>query len=104
MTPAQATQLQGLLKKTSSRYSEVTTEDPQSIYNQIEAYTSLFRCTIYNIIHEILKLRKAVASQELSDEVRRKLVEGCLENLKLLREGKWRLCVVVTGYRSCFFY
>ncbi len=42
-------------------------------------------------------------TQELSDKVRRKRVEGCLENLILFREGKWRLCVVVTGDESCFF-
>ena len=43
-------------------------------------------------------------TQELSDKVRRKRVEDCLEILILFREGKWRLCVVVTGDESCFFY
>ncbi len=43
-------------------------------------------------------------TQELSDEVRRKRVQDCLENLKLFREGDWRLCVVVTGDGSRFFY
>ena len=43
-------------------------------------------------------------TQELTDEDRRKRVEDCLENFKLFREDKWRLCVVVTRDESCFFY
>ena len=34
---------------------------------------------------------------------RRKRVEDFLENLILFREGKWHLCVVVTGDESFFF-
>jgi len=41
--------------------SKVIMEDPHSIYNQFEASTSLSRCTIFNIIHEHLKLCKVVA-------------------------------------------
>ena len=82
-------------------------EDPHSTYNEIEAFTSLSRGTIYNIIHEHLKLRKVVARwvpHELTDENRRKRAEDCRENLKMFREGKWRLCDVVTGDESWFFY
>ena len=66
-------------------------EDPHSTYNEIEAFTSLSRGTIYNIKHENLKLRKVVARwvpHELTDENRRKRVEDCRENLKMFREGK----------------
>ena len=82
-------------------------EDPHSTYNEIEAFTSLSRGTIYNIIHEHLKLRKVVARwvpHELTDEDRRKRVEDCCENLKMFRKGKRRLCDEVTGDESCFFY
>ena len=41
---------------------------------------------------------------ELTDKDRRKRVEDCRENLKMFREGKWRLCDVVTGDESLFFY
>ena len=67
----------------------------------------LSRGTIYNIIHEHLKLCKVVARwvpHELTDKNRRKRVEDCRENLKMFREGKWRLCYVVTGDESWFFY
>ena len=37
--------------------SKVIMEDLHSTYNEIEAFTSLFRGTLYNIIHEHLKLR-----------------------------------------------
>ena len=100
MTPAQAAQLQGLLKTTLKTLIHST-------YNEIEAFTSLSRGTIYNIIHEHLKLRKVVARwvpHELIDEDRRKRVEDCRENLKLFRKGKWRLCDVFTGDESWFFY
>ena len=41
---------------------------------------------------------------ELTDENRRKRVEDCRENLKMFREGKWRLCDAVTGDESWLFY
>jgi [histone H3]-lysine36 N-dimethyltransferase SETMAR len=99
--------IKGVTQDKFEAVSKVIMEDPHSTYNQIEAYTSLSRCTIYNIIHELLKLRKMVARwvpHELTDEDRRKRVEDGLENLILFREDKWRLCDVVTGDKSCFFY
>jgi len=77
--------------------------DPHSTYNEIEALTPLSRGTIYNIIHEHLKLRKVIArwvSHELTDENRRKRVEDCHENLKMFREGKWRLCSEIIYKKS----
>ena len=42
MNPAQAT---------IEAVNKVIMEEPNSTYNQIEAYTSLSRCNVYNIIH-----------------------------------------------------
>ena len=45
-----------------------------------------------------------VASHEITDEHRMKRVEDFRENVMLFPEEKWRLCDVVTGDESCFFY
>ena len=39
-------------------------------------------------------------SHELTDENRRKRVEDCHENLKMFREGKWRLCSEIIYKKS----
>jgi hypothetical protein len=55
-------QITGITQNNIEAVSNVIMKDPHSIYNQIEAYTSLSRCIIYNIIlHKLLKLRKVVA-------------------------------------------
>ena len=47
----------GVTQDNIEAVSKVIMEDPHSTYNEIEAFTSLFRGTLYNIIHEHLKLR-----------------------------------------------
>ena len=66
----------------------------------------LSRDTLYSIILKNLKLGKVVAPwvpHKLTDEDQRKRVEGCRKRFKLVREGRWRLCVVVTGNESWSF-
>jgi len=105
--PRSGRPITGVTQDNIDAVRKVIVEDPHSTYNEIEAYTSLSCGTINRIIHEHLKLRKVVARwvpHELTDENRRKRVKDCRENLKLFREGKWRLCDVVTGDESWFFY
>ena len=58
--PRSGRQITGFTQENIEAVSKVIVENPHLTYNQIEAWTSLSRCTIYNIIHELLKLRKVV--------------------------------------------
>ena len=69
----------------------VIEEDPYYTYDEIEAETSLSRVTIYNIIHNHLKLKKITSRwvpHELSVKNRQVQVWICQENLKKFEENK----------------
>ena len=88
--PRSGRPIRGVTQDNIEAVSKVIMLDPHSTYIEIEALTSLSRGTIYNIIHEHLKLRKVVERwipHELTDEDRRKRVEDCRENLKMFREA-----------------
>lgn len=79
--------------------------DPHATYDEMEAATFINKFTLYQIIHESLKLRKLASRwipHLLTDENREKRVNACHENLSKFKEGKWRLCDVVTGDESWF--
>ena len=52
--PRSGHQITGFTQNNIEAVSKVIMKDPHSTYNQIEAYASLSRCTIYNIIYELL--------------------------------------------------
>lgn len=80
--------------------SDLIKEDPYVTYNEIEATTSISRGSIFNILHDVLRLRK-VASRyvphNLSDNHREMRVNYCLENLSIYRDGPGRLYDILTG-------
>ena len=80
--------------------------NPWCNYDEIEAETSLSRGTIFNIIHEKLKLKKLTSRwvpHELTEKNRLERVRCCKENLAKFKENKWRLGDVVTG-DECWVY
>jgi histone-lysine N-methyltransferase SETMAR len=86
---------------------QIIEEDPHSTYNEIEALSSLNQNTIHSIIHESLQLRKITSRwvpHMLTEENRKERVASCRENLAMFNEGKWRLCDVVTGDESWFYW
>lgn len=89
------------------RVKEVIENNPWCSYDEIEAETSLSRGTIFNIIHESLKMKKVSSRwvpHELSEKNRQDRVRICQENLTKFKEGKYRLCDVVTGDESWFYH
>ena len=49
------------------------------------------------------KLTSRWVPHDLSDANRRERIEACRENLAKFKEGKWRLCDVITGDESWFY-
>lgn len=82
-------------------------DNPYVTYDEIEAETSLCRGTIYGIIHDCLKLKKVTSRwvpHLLSDKNRQDRIRVCEYNLERFRDNRWRLCDVVTGDESWFFW
>lgn len=82
-------------------------ENPHITYAEIEAETSLHPPTIKEILHESLNMRK-VASRwvphQLSLAQKEKRVKCCRENLRLIAEGKLRVCDIFTGDESWIYH
>lgn len=90
-----------------SRVREVIEDNPYCSYDDIEAQTLLSRGTVERIIHEHLKLRKITSRfvpHNLTEENRRNRVRLCEENLAKFRDSSWRLCDVITGDASWFYW
>ena len=85
----------------------VIDDNPYCSYDEIEAQTSLSRGTIQNIIHNELKLKK-IASRfvpyNLSEKNKKDRVSMCRENLLKIESGRWRLCDIITGDESWFYW
>jgi histone-lysine N-methyltransferase SETMAR len=82
-------------------------EDPYCTYDEIEAETSFNQYTIQTILHDHLHLRKITSRwvpHELSAKNRQDRVRMCKENLDKFESGAWRLCDVVTGDESWFYW
>lgn len=80
--------------------------NPHATYDEIEADTSISRYTIFEILHQALKMRKLTSRwipHELTAKNRKDRVDACRENLAKFKEGKWRLCDVITGDESWFY-
>ena len=81
-------------------------DNPYCSYDEIEAETQLSRGSIYNIIHESLKMKKITSrwvAHELTQKNKAGRVRICEKNLAKFNSSKWRLCDVVTG-DECWFY
>ena len=82
-------------------------QNPHITYAEIEAETSLHPPSIYTILHDSLELRK-IASRwvphDLTEAQKQKRVEYCQENLRLVNEGKIRLCDIFTGDESWIYH
>ena len=82
-------------------------DNPYCTYDEIEAQSNLSRGTIQTIIHDCLQLRK-IASRyvphTLSQKNRQDRVRMCKENLAKFKSGTWRLCDVLTGDESWFYW
>jgi histone-lysine N-methyltransferase SETMAR len=78
---------------------QIIIEDPHVTYDELEALTSINRFTIYEIIHDGLRLRKLASRyipHHLSDENRQQRVQSCKENLAYYRDGPGRLSNILT--------
>jgi transposase len=82
-------------------------ENPHISYSQIEAETMLYPTSIHEIIHGHLFLKKITSRwcpYNLTDDQKKKRVACCIENLAKFNEGKWRLCDIMTGDESWFYF
>lgn len=105
--PRSGRPITGITKENIRRVNDVIEDDPWCSYDEIEAETSLSRGTIFNIIHDHLKLKKVTSRwvpYDLTEENRQERVRICQENLAKFKDGRWRLCDVVTGDESWFYH
>lgn len=75
-------------------------EDPHSTYDDLEVETELSRGTIYNIIHNHLKLKKVTSRwvpHKLTPQQKEERVRICVENLARFQNNSWRTCNIFTG-------
>lgn len=85
----------------------VIQDNPYSTFDEIEAETSLSRGTIQTIIHDCLEMKKITSRwvpHSLSDKNRQDRVRVCQENLAKFKDGEWRLCDIITGDESWFYW
>ena len=71
------------------------------------AQLSLSKCSIHEIIHGHLKMRKITSSwvpYVLNDAQKKKRVKFCKENLERFNSGKWRICDITTADESWIYY
>lgn len=81
-------------------------ENPHASFDILEEETSINRFTLGEIIHNSLGLRKLASRwipHQLTNNNRKVRVKACIENLNKFKEGKWRLCDVITGDESWFY-
>ena len=87
--------------------SDLIKSNPYINFDEMEAETSYSRGSIFNIVHEHLKLRKIISRwvpHQLNDLQKAKRVESCEQNLAKFNGGQWRLCDVFTGDESWIYY
>ena len=92
-----------LTSKNIDLVRSIIEDNPYTTYDEIEALTSLHPPTIYTILHEHLRLRKVCSRYvpyELTEKMKKQRVSICQENLAKIKEGKLRLCDIVTGDES----
>ena len=85
----------------------VVEADPHSTYDEIEVETELSRGTIFNIIHDHLKLRKITSRwvpHELTPQQKKERVRICRENLDNFLNNSWRLCNIITGDETWIYF
>jgi histone-lysine N-methyltransferase SETMAR len=89
------------------KIKQLVEENPHITYAEIEAETLLNPPSIQTILKSSLGLRK-IASRwvphELTKAQKQKRVECCQENLRLVNEGKIRLCDIFTGDESWIYH
>ena len=86
---------------------EVIEINPWSTFDEIEAETLLSRGTIQTIMHDVLKLKKLTSRwvpHLLTEKNRQDRVSICQENLRKFKSKAWRLCDVLTGDESWFYW
>ena len=82
-------------------------DNPNISYKQIEASTLYSAGTINKIIHAHLKLRKITSRwvpYDLNSDQKALCVTICKENLAKFKEGKWRICDIITGDESWIYH
>ena len=83
-------------------------QNPHITYAEIEAETLLHPPSIYRtILHDSLGLKKIAphwVPHDLTEAQKQKRVEYYQENLKLVNEGKIRLCDIFTGDESWIYH
>ena len=82
---------------------ELVEENPHITYDQIEAESLLHPPVMKEILHQSLDLKKIASRRiphQFTDAQKAKRVEYCRENLRLISEGKIRLCDIINGDES----
>ena len=82
-------------------------EDIHISYDRIVAQLSLSKCSIHEIIHGHLKMRKITSRwvpYVLNDAQKKKRDKFCKENLERFNSGKWRICDIITADESLIYY
>jgi histone-lysine N-methyltransferase SETMAR len=91
----------------SKRVQLIIDQDPYCTYDQINAQTSFSIGSIAEIIKNKLKLKK-IASRwvphDLSEKNKGDRVAICKKNLKAIKDGKLRLCDIITGDESWIYH
>jgi len=81
--------------------------NPHISYHQLIAETSYSQGTINRIIHDHLHLRKITSRwvpHDLTEQQKAIRVQVCQENLDKFKEGKWRICDIMTGDESWIWH
>lgn len=81
-------------------------EDPHLSCAELEAITSVNHYTLLEILHNALGMRKLTSRwipHQLTAKNIQERVAACRENLRLIEEGKLRLCDIITGDESWFY-
>ena len=89
------------------RVRQVIQHNPYSTFGEIEAETFLSPGTIQTIIHDCLEMKKSTSRwvpHSLSDKNRQDRVRVCQENLAKFKDAEWRLCDIITGDESWFYW
>ena len=79
---------------------ELIEEDPHVTYDELEGETELSRGSIFNIIHDHLKLRKITSRwvpRDLTPHQKQERVRICRANLAKFQSDSWRACNIITG-------
>lgn len=82
-------------------------EDPHITYDELEAQTMLSRGTLFNIIHDRLKMKKITSRwvpHKLTLRQKEERVRICKENLAKFRHDSWRTCNIVTGDETWIYH